>query len=544
MKILVIGSGISGLCAAIEAAGRGHTVHLVSTFSSERSQSVMAAGGINAVSAENGDSPEQHMHDTLKGGCFLEDEKELLEFCRSSPDNLRFLSELGVRFNREPDGSLSKRMLGGHSRKRTSFAGAATGKQIVTALANKCREYEIKGTVTRVLGLRFYEALIRDGVCYGASFCSEADGSLHSFHADATVMATGGMNQLFGKTTGSAICDGYAAARLLGQGVELRNLEFIQYHPTTIETDHKRMLISEAARSEGGRLFYVRDDGSRCYFMEERYGPNGNLMPRDVVSRCIYACPSQVYLDLTFLGAEKIHERLEEVYQICRDYVNLDVTAEPIPVAPAVHFFMGGIRVDSNHRTNLARLYAVGECASKYHGANRLGGNSLMAAVYSGRKAAEAIDLSETPLDNVPDFSLREAEVQKELDGMKASRSLFPAVYLMNDLSAIMNRNLGIVRERESLEEGLRSIRMNREHARVLRFDPSVSLYENYRIPYLLLLGEAVLLSALHREESRGAHYRSDYPETLDSCRACSVIRCDEAGGWKLGYEERKEAAL
>ena len=216
---------------------------------------------------------------------------------------------------------------------------------------------------------------------------------MEMIRADSVVMATGGQNALFGKTTGSSLCDGYAEGKLFMQGAELKNLEFIQYHPTTMETAQKKMLISEAVRGEGGRLFYEAD-GNRVYFMEKRFGEKGNLMPRDVVSRCMDETGRDVFLDISFLGKEEILRKLSEVYDVCLKYRGIDISKQCIPVSPSVHFFMGGIAVKNNHETNIKNLYAIGECASIYHGANRLGGNSLLAAVYSGITAAKDIYVS------------------------------------------------------------------------------------------------------------------------------------------------------
>lgn len=524
MKVLIIGSGISGLATAVAAADLGDSVVLVSPYPSERAQSVMAAGGINAAinTAGEDDSYVHHAMDTIKGGCFLENEEDVRRFCKRAPENLRWLEEMGVVFNRNKDGSISQRAFGGQSRKRTAYAGASTGKQIVTALVQKCREYEINGKIQRILGLHFHSGLIRDGVCYGALFCQQYSGELQAFYADAVIMAVGGQNKLFGKTTGSELCDGYAAGRLFSQGVQLKNLEFIQYHPTTIETDYKRMLITEGARGEGGRLYYL-DGDKRVYFMEEKYGPKGNLMPRDIVSRCIYDCPSQVYLDISFLGEKLIHERLEEVYQLCQDYIGLDVTKDPIPVAPSIHFFMGGIRVDQNHRTNIHRLYAVGECASKYHGANRLGGNSLMAAVYSGRVAAEAIHREETVTVSEDSFASYMEQEAAKLKHIKDGRSQFPCVYILRNLADIMNENLGITRNRDGLLEGMEALDFYLDAVKSLKFDHTVSLYENYRLDSMLLLAKAIMCSAVAREETRGAHVREDFPETREEFRKCSI---------------------
>ena len=533
MKIIIIGSGISGLSAAIRLAEKGARVTMISPFCSERSQSVMAAGGINAVLdvGDPADSVEAHAEDTWRGGCCLESRRDILTLCQKAPEYIRRLEEMGVAFQRDGEGRVCTRAFGGQSHSRTVYAGASTGKQIVTAMNQKCREYEILGSVRRVTGPVFHSALIDRGTCRGVLTMDPLTGDLRAFYGDAVIMAVGGQNKLFGKTTGTETCDGYAAGRLFSQGVRLRNLEFIQYHPTTIETSHKKMLISEAARGEGGRLYYLRG-GERVYFMEERYGKKGNLMPRDIVSKCIWDCPSQVYLDVTFLGEERIRARLGEVWELCRDYLDLDITKESIPISPAVHFFMGGIDVDARHETNLRRLYAVGECASRYHGANRLGGNSLLAAIHSGTTAAEAA-LARGPLAGsdkegqaIFDGYIRRQE--EEIRQLKASQSEYPAVYILREIASVMNSSLGITRDEKGLDNGIRDIRFFREALNKLRLDPEVSLYENLRLRYMALLALAILQSAKERRESRGAHIRSDHPETRETMKKCSLAVYDK----------------
>lgn len=342
-----------------------------------------------------------------------------------------------------------------------------------------------------------------------------------SKYADAVVVATGGQNRLFGKTTGSTQCDGYVAAKLYEQGAELKNLEFIQYHPTTVETPQKRMLISEAARGEGGRLYYM-ENGRRVYFMEELYGERGNLMSRDIVSKCIYDAPSQVYLDIAFLGKRIIESRLLEVAEVCRKYADLDVTKESIPVYPSVHFFMGGLSVDRSHQTSVGRLYAVGECASAYHGANRLGGNSLLAAIYSGRVAADAIG-GLTEIQSTPDFSDYIAEQEAVLAGCLASKSRFSAVYIRQEIAHLMNESLGITRTAEKLTDGINSVEYYLSISDKLIYDADVSPYEGYSMRPLLLLARAILTGALARKESRGAHIRADYPDRSDAYQCATV---------------------
>lgn len=523
--VLVIGSGIAGLSCAVSCAQRGMQVTLVSPFPSERSQSVLAAGGINAVtpSHEAGDSIRQHMDDTLKGGCDIAGKEAVRGLCESAPDIIAWLEKLGTVFTTEPDGSVSKRAFGGQSYRRTCFCGAATGKQIVTALVMEARSYEGTGKIKRRLWADFYGALIRDGECFGAVLYNEATRQPEAITADSVVIATGGQNALFGKTTGSTQCDGYAAGKLLMQGVELKNLEFIQYHPTTIETAQKMMLISEAVRGEGGRL-YVEENGGRVYFMEEKYGERGNLMPRDIVSRCIEETGKQVYLDITFLGKDKILQRLPEVCELCQKYRGIDITRESIPVTPSVHFFMGGIAVKNNHETNIRNLYAIGECASIYHGANRLGGNSLLAAIYGGRVASDSIEQAESS-DTQHDWSAELNEAKEKLLSLKGSKSPYPVKYIRDMLAETMQENLGIVRDADKLQKGIDDVSFYLSVADKIRFDSSEMAYFGYSLKGILTLAKATLLCARSRQESRGAHYRSDYPTTSDAYKAATIIR-------------------
>ncbi len=526
-EVLIIGSGISGMACAIRCAQQGMHATLVSPFPSERSQSVMAAGGINAVTGEHadGDSLASHVRDTLKGGADIAGETAVEGLCSHAEEILRFLESIGTVFSVDENGRPARRAFGGQSCKRTYYCGAATGKLIVSALVMEARRYEALGLISRRLRSCFHSALLIDGVCHGALLFDETTWRLEPVYADAVVIATGGQNALFGKTTGSTQCDGYTAGRLFLQGAVLKNLEFIQYHPTTLETAHKRMLISEAVRGEGGRLFYV-ENGERVYFMEDKYGPNGNLMTRDVVSREMEMTGREIFLDISFLDRETIDRRLPEVRDLCRKYRGIDIAREPIPVAPSVHFFMGGIAVHLNHETNLRNLFAVGECASMYHGANRLGGNSLLAALYSGAVAADAIAGREfTPTH--PDCG---AYVEKEralLRRKLESQSPFPSVYVRDMLSDTMRRNLGIVREETSLLRGIADIDYDLSVAERIRYDSSVMPYFNYSLTGILTLARATLTCAEARKESRGAHFRSDFPKPDDAWRYATLISYD-----------------
>ena len=534
-NILIIGSGISGLTCTIKCAEQGMHVILVSPYPSERAQSVMAAGGINAALDTKGenDSVESHIEDTMSGGCDIASRTAVEGLCRRAPQIIHWLEELGTVFTRDDKQQIDLRAFGGQSHKRTAYAGASTGKQIVTALVHEVRRLECMGQIERRLGLHFHSALIKDDECCGALFYDSISHRLEAVYADDVVMATGGQNGLFGKTTGSALCDGYAAGKLFMQGAKLKNLEFIQYHPTTVETSQKRMLITEGARGEGGRLYYL-DGDRRVYFMEDKYGERGNLMPRDIVSKCIYDAPSQVYLDIAFLGKETISKKLSEVYTLCRDYAGIDVTKESIPVYPSVHFFMGGLSVDIGHRTNLKRLYAVGECASIYHGANRLGGNSLLAAIHSGMTAAESI-LGENSVASEHDFGTFISEQESLMDKILASRSRFSAVYVKQDIAKIINSDLGITRTGDKLRRGIESMDYYLSICDKLKFDCEISPYQSYSLEGMITLARAVLTCAEARKETRGAHIREDYPNRSEEF-CCSTVISYNGGKYETEF--------
>ena len=533
-QVVIIGSGLSALSCAITLAEQGVCAVMVSPYPSERAQSVMAAGGINAAIGID-DSPEQHAEDTLKSGGNLAGKEAVLGLCTAAPNIIRQLEKLGVVFSRNKDGEVALRAFGGQSKNRTAYAGASTGKQIMTALIREARKYECTKMITRLLGRRFHSALIKDNKCYGVLLYNEKLCKMETVYADAVVAASGGQNLLFGKTTGSTQCDGYVAAKLYEQGARLKNLEFVQYHPTTVETPQKRMLISEAARGEGGRLYYL-DGERRVYFMEDKYGERGNLMPRDIVSKCIYDVPSQVYLDISFLGKKLIESRLFEVAELCKKYANLDVTKQSIPVYPSVHFFMGGLAVNKNHKTSVDNLYAVGECASMYHGANRLGGNSLMAAIYSGHVAANAINTLEEN-KNHPNFEEYISEQEQILEKRLQSKSRFSAVYIRHEIAKLLNDCLGITRTEEKLLEGIKNVDYFFSISEKLVYDVDISPYIGYSLRPMILLARAILTSALARKETRGAHIRQDYPQQSDEFTLCSV--CDYINGeHRISYVE------
>ena len=475
--IIIIGSGLAGLSAALEAAKIGARALLVSSYPSERAQSVMAAGGINAAldTAGEGDSPRLHCEDTLKSACGLANADAVGAMTEAAPGIVAELYAMGVQFSMD-GGNIALRAFGGQKKKRTAFAKSATGKQIMTSLIDAVRELE-NDTVTRYPHHDFVTLLTDGKACGGAVVRDRYTGVAEILRGDGVIMCTGGFHGLFAGTTGNNENTGTAAAELFRLGAAVANAEMVQYHPTcTALSAGKRRLISEAARGEGGRLFTVRD-GRRVYFMEEKYPELGNLMPRDIASREIYSAlrEAPVYLDISFLPEKTLEGSLAEVVDTCRTYMGIDPAKEPIPIEPGIHYFMGGLKVDARHRVDgLTNVYAAGECACMYHGANRIGGNSLLGAIYGGKIAARTA-----------------CEESSGASGAQAGTPL--ALGEAAEMRKLNGAALGVVRDGQTMKSAL---------ARM----------ENLR-GALPLLSCALLKSALAREESRGAHYRSDFPE-------------------------------
>lgn len=503
ISINIIGAGLAGLSAAIDLAGEGISCRLISLKPSERAQSVMAEGGINAAldTMGEGDTTLLHYKETLKGGVYLADEAAVKGLIDNAPEIVNELLRLGVPFDKK-DGKLVLRAFGGQKKRRTAYAMSSTGKVIMTSLIDRARYFEKEGLVTRY---PHSEALCIKKDAEGAGGVIVRD----IYTDDITVLdgpviiACGGLNGLFpGLYTGSAANEANLQAALFSQGVEFGNLEFIQYHPTTVKIAGKRMLISEAARGEGGRLFIMRD-GRPWYFMEEECFPLKNLMPRDVVSRemnrvmKLPGCEGSVYLDMRTLSDDIWENKLADMRAELLHYLGLDIKNEPVPVSPGIHFFMGGILVDKHHRTNIRNLYAAGECACIYHGANRLGGNSMLGAIYGGKTAAR------TAADELKEFGVALSAgtddnkiIDKKELSVRASFSKRHALILKNAM--------GIVRDGDELSTAIK------EADELLKEALSGREYQ------LLNLGKAVLLSAYNRKESRGAHVRGDFPELND----------------------------
>ncbi len=519
ITVNVIGAGLAGLSAAKELAERGVYVRLFSVQASERAQSNLAEGGINAsldVMGEN-DTWKEHYEDTMKGGCYLADPNMVKNLTENAPEVVMGMDRLGVPFHRA-DGHIIQRNFGGQKKKRTTYAMSSTGKVLVVALIDAVRKYERSAYVKRYPHHRFEKIIIKDSKCTGVQIYDIYTHTRSVFEGPV-IIACGGFNGMFpGLTTGTTANTGLVAAELFMQGIEFANLEFIQYHPTTTEITGKRLLISEAARGEGGRLFYIRDDGSYCYFMEDKYGKRGNLMPRDVISREMAMLGHQVYLNLMELSEDTWINKLSDLRDEIIHYMSIDPKIQPVPVSPGIHYFMGGIKVDIGHHTNITGLYAAGECACAYHGANRLGGNSLLGAIYGGQAAARSIstDVAEGILKH--DYELNESDIT-DYNYMSDAEKKISSV-IQHELTS----GLGIIRNGRNLQSAIDNINNSINDfikGSGVGTDQQISdeLVSRYRFSL------AMLKSALERRESRGAHTREDYPDTLEEYRRTSVVR-------------------
>src|SRR5690625_736156 len=428
-KIAVVGGGLAGLMATIKAAEAGVSVDLFSIVPVKRSHSVCAQGGINgAVNTKGeGDSPWIHFDDTVYGGDFLANQPPVKALCDAAPSIVHVCDLMGVIFKRPTEVLLDFPRFGGTQAHRTAYAGATTGQQLLYALDEQVRRYEVEGLVTKYESWEFLEAVIdEEGVGKGIVAQNITSHEIKAFPSDATILATGGPGIIFGKSTNSMINTGSAAAALYLQGAKYANGEFIQIHPTAIPGDDKLRLMSESARGEGGRIWTYKD-GEPWYFLEEKYPAYGNLVPRDIATREIFdVCVNQklgingenmVYLDLSHKDSEELDLKLGGIIEIYEKFVGEDPRKVPMKIFPAVHYSMGGLWVDFDQMTNIPGIFAAGECDYSQHGGNRLGANSLLSAIYGGMVAGpnaikyiSNIENSYTDLDD----SIYEKRVKEE----------------------------------------------------------------------------------------------------------------------------------
>ena len=528
----IAGAGLAGLSAAITLAQSGIACRLISMLPSERAQSVLAEGGINGALNTMGedDSPARHFEDTMKAGGYIADADAVRDLADHAPQILLELKRMGAAFNLQ-DETIQLRNFGGQKKKRTAYARSSTGKILMTTLIDEARKYEAAGLIVRSSHHELTDLLIRDGRCLGLVVRDLFTDQTERMYGPV-ILATGGLSGFFPYiTTGTVTNTGNASALAFARGVRFSNLEMIQYHPTTFSIAGKRCLISEAARGEGGRLFAFRD-GKPWYFMEERYPELGNLMPRDVVSREIFYVThykepgtqtwelkpgsSSAFLDLRHLDKSVWAKKLPDLREEILHYAGIDPAKEPVPVEPGIHYFMGGIDVDQEHQTNIRGLFAAGECCSQYHGANRLGGNSTMAAIYGGKVAAKSLAAQ---LSRYPETK---EQIRQQAGSISEACAFQTGNVYVSELSLqirdILLPAMGIIRNEETLLAA-------QDRLQKLSEKDSFTFSEKNRF----LLAEAMLRSALCRKESRGAHFREDHPEQ-DACFKGKTISCFDPG--------------
>ena len=569
IRIAVIGGGLAGLMTTIKIAELGHSVDLFSLVPVRRSHSVCAQGGINgAVNTKGeGDSPLIHFDDTVYGGDFLANQPPVKAMCEMAPAIIYMFDRMGVPFSRTSEGMIDFRRFGGTKHHRTAFAGASTGQQLLYALDEQVRRYEAEGKVTKYEWWEFMSAVLDDNqVCRGLTAMNLRTLEVQAFPADAVIMATGGIGSIFGKSTNSVICTGSAQSALYQQGVHYANGEFIQVHPTAIPGEDKLRLMSESARGEGGRVWVPRKKGDqrdptdipeneRLYFLEERYPAYGNLVPRDIATREIFhVCldgygvggGNMVFLDLTHIPADVLDRKLGAILEIYEKFVGDDPRYTPMKIFPGMHYTMGGIYVDYDQMTNVPGIFAVGECDYSIHGANRLGANSLVSCIYAGIVCGPAAVAYATGNGRGESLNgLHESEVRRQVEineRIKNQRGGENAYLLHDEMGRWMTDNVTVVRYNRKLEETDAKLQELIE-----RFD-QIDINENVywatqALPHarqfynMLQLARAVTLGALRRNESRGAHYKPEFPERNDAEFLKTTIASYTPEGPEFSYQ-------
>ncbi len=566
-EVIVVGGGLAGLAAAMRLAENGCKVKLVSVTKVKRSHSVCAQGGINAALNLKGeeDSPLIHAYDTLKGGDFLANQPPVLEMCLAAPHIIQMMDRFGCPFNRTPTGHLDVRRFGGTLYHRTVFCGASTGQQLLYTLDEQVRRWEAKGHIQKYENHEFVRIILdENGIARGIVLLHLFNLKLEVLKGDAVVFATGGPGLIFKKSTNSTFCTGAANGRLYLQGMCYANGEFIQIHPSAIPGHDKLRLISESARGEGGRIWVWGDSskmimaptgkmiscgktGEPWYFLEEMYPGYGNLVGRDVGAREILRICElglgvdggmQVYLDVTHLSDEKKH-KLDSILDIYEKFTGEDPRKVPMKIFPAVHYSMGGGWVDwpaaddpdrqSRYRqmTNLPGCFNCGESDYQYHGANRLGANSLLSCIFAGLVVGNEIPnylaslkhSFESSSSSVFDNALGEEErFKKELFSREGPENVHK---LHDELADVMVRHVTVKRSNSDLILTLQKIKELKERYKHISLDDHGQFANQtfqfaHQFQAMLELALVITKSALLRDEFRGSHYKPEYPERDD----------------------------
>ncbi|MCX7747299.1 MAG: L-aspartate oxidase [Clostridia bacterium] len=507
--VVIIGSGIAGVYTALEIPEE-YKVAILTKETIDISNSVLAQGGI-AVSLDEEDSPELHFKDTIYAGAGLCNEESVWVLVNEAASNIKCLCQYGVNFDRKSPKELSLTREGAHSKNRIIHAGDTTGKEVCDKLTSVVRT---RNNVTIRERTFVLDLLTENGACKGILAYEEDSTKYKLYLTNVVVCATGGFGQIYEYTTNPEVATGDGVCLAYRAGVELMDLEFIQFHPTVLfHPENKSFLISEAVRGEGAILRNIHGDR----FMAE-YHELEELAPRDVVSRAIFEemrkyKSTHVYLDITFKSKEYLENRFPNIYKTCLNY-GIDMSKDYIPVAPAEHYCMGGIRSDVYGRTNILGFYACGESACNgIHGANRLASNSLLEGLVFGHKIGSEIGNiiknREKKIHISVDFQSNRKEQIKEPEAIK------------KEVQRIMTENVGIIRNKEGLHKAKESLD---KYYKMLQSVENKNI-THFELQNIVLLSKLVIESAMEREESRGAHFRSDYNKTDDINWRRNIIR-------------------
>jgi succinate dehydrogenase / fumarate reductase flavoprotein subunit len=596
-RVLVVGGGLAGLAAAMQLAEAGIEVDVMSLTPVKRSHSVCAQGGINSVNAltrQQGDNESKHLDDTVYGGDFLQHQPPVKEMTDWGPRIIDLMDRLGVPFNRTAEGFRDQRRFGGTLFKRTAFAGATTGQQLLYALDEQVRRWHAAGLITMYEGWDFLSPVLDDdGRCRGAIGQNLVTMEIRAFPADAVVMAVGGCGLIFGRSTMSMACTGAAASRAARAGALYANAEFIQVHPTAIPGADKLRLMSESARGEGGRVWVPRKphdprdpkqipESERYYFLEERYPKYGNLVPRDIATREIFSvCVNDglsvdadkqcVYLDLTHISRAELDRKLGGILHIYEKFQGVDPREVPMKIFPAVHYSMGGLWADyertaagglvpgspRNQQTNIPGLYAIGECDYQYHGANRLGANSLLSCIFSGLFVAPGIQKSLASLkdsagDEKYDQLLRGQRAVKQLEhdellGRKEGRE--NPYMIHQQLGDVMTKAATVVRDNGQLRDAIEKVNDLAERVEKCSLSDTGN-WTNQNVIFtkslrdMFPIAKAILKGALARDECRGAHYKPAFDMPGIDADASPTERRRQAEEWCDKFEEKNRKWL
>ncbi|MDZ4852672.1 MAG: succinate dehydrogenase flavoprotein subunit [Pirellulaceae bacterium] len=593
-RVVVVGGGLAGLAASMKLAELGVAVDMISLTPVKRSHSVCAQGGINSVSdltRQEGDNEWKHFDDTIYGGDFLQHQPPVKEMSYWAPKVIDLMDRLGVTFNRTPEGFIDRRRFGGTLYRRTAFAGATTGQQLLYALDEQVRRRESEGMIKKFEFWDFLGPVLdENGQCVGAVAQDMVSMEIRSFPAEAVIVATGGNGLIYGRSTMSVFCNGSAASRCFQVGGRFGNAEFIQVHPTAIPGADKLRLMSESARGEGGRVWVPRrpndtrypkeiPESERYYFLEERFPKYGNLVPRDIATREIFnICVSEglsvdpsrmcVYLDLTHIPRAELDRKLSGILEIYEKFQGVDPREEPMKIFPAVHYSMGGLWVDyeksadgglligspKNQMTNISGLYAIGECDYQYHGANRLGANSLLSCIFSGLITAPGIvsgmqSKKSTDATSSSVFESAVARHQARHKALLANQSGNENPYLLHqELGDVMTRAATVVRENRQLQEAYDRALLIQERSKRCTLTDTGN-WSNQNVIFtkafqdMLPVALCILKGALMRDECRGAHFKPAFaPKSLSS--QDPTERRKEAEVWCDRFEENNSRFL